>query len=169
MSTDNGRPGSGSLAGPERSGCARRTPACSGVWSRPRRSSRSKKSLRDPGDPPEPARQRRRRMRAAVEQLAPRPGWRRGAEALGVARASVYRHRQAPGRPGTRRRLPSPRALAPAERAQVSGDPARRPVRRPSPGRRLRHPAGGRPLPVLGAHHVPSAAGRWRGTGTAPA
>ena len=39
--------------------------------------------------------------------------------ALGVARASVYRHRQAPRPPREAAPPPSPRALAPAERAQV--------------------------------------------------
>ena len=58
-------------------------------------------------------------MRAAVEQLAPQVGVAPACRALGVARASVYRHRQPPRPrpdPGPRR---SPRALAPAERARV--------------------------------------------------
>ena len=58
-------------------------------------------------------------MRAAVEQLAATVGVAPACRALGVARASVYRHRQPP-RP-SRDAAPSrsPRALAPAERAQV--------------------------------------------------
>lgn len=58
-------------------------------------------------------------MRAAVEQLAPLVGVAPACRALGVARASVYRHRQPPGaRPAPVPRR-SPRVLAPAERAQV--------------------------------------------------
>ena len=53
-----------------------------------------KKSLRAAGDPPEPAVERRRRMRAAVETLAPTVGLAPACRALGVARASVYRHRK---------------------------------------------------------------------------
>ena len=55
-----------------------------------------KKSLRAAGDPPEPAVERRRRMRAAVETLAPTVGLAPACRALGVARASVYRHRKSP-------------------------------------------------------------------------
>ncbi len=93
------------------SNCARKTPGCDNVSSRRRRPSISKKSLRAPGDPPEPAAARRRRMRAAVETLAPTVGLAPACRALGVARASVYRHRKAP--------VPKPRALAPQERTQV--------------------------------------------------
>ena len=58
-------------------------------------------------------------MTAAVEQLAPQVGVAAACRALGVARASVYRHRRPPGaRPAPAPR-PSPRALAPAERAKV--------------------------------------------------
>ena len=58
-------------------------------------------------------------MSAAVEQLAGTVGVVPACRALGVARASVYRHRTPPRprRDAARRR--SPRALAPEERAQV--------------------------------------------------
>ena len=78
-----------------------------------------KKSLRAPGDPPEPAAQRRRRMRTTAEQLAPAVGLTAACRALGVARASVYRHRQPPVSAPCRPHRHSPRALAPQERAQV--------------------------------------------------
>ena len=58
-------------------------------------------------------------MRAAVEQLAPQVGVAPACRALGVARASVYRHRRPAGpRPAPAPRR-SPRALAPAERDHV--------------------------------------------------
>ncbi len=58
-------------------------------------------------------------MRAAVETLAPTVGLAPACRALGVARASVYRHRT-PRVPKLRSsRRPSPRALAPRERTQV--------------------------------------------------
>ena len=58
-------------------------------------------------------------MSAAVEQLAGTVGVVPACRALGVARASVYRHRKPPRprRDAARRR--SPRALAPEERAHV--------------------------------------------------
>ena len=58
-------------------------------------------------------------MSAAAEQLATTVGVAPACRALGVARASVYRHRTPPlpRRDAARRR--SPRALAPEERAQV--------------------------------------------------
>ena len=58
-------------------------------------------------------------MKAAAEQLAPTVGLASACRALGVARASVYRQRKPPV---SRRRSccrPSPRALAPPERAHV--------------------------------------------------
>ena len=74
-------------------------------WNRCRRSSRSKKSLRDPGHPAEPAVGRRRRMIRADEHLAPKVGIPSACGTLGVARASIYRHRK-PSRchPGKSRR-----------------------------------------------------------------
>jgi putative transposase len=58
-------------------------------------------------------------MIAAVEQLAPTVGVASACQALGVPRASVYRHRKPPvSRPQAPRR-PSPRALTSPERAQV--------------------------------------------------
>ena len=58
-------------------------------------------------------------MRAAAEQLAATVGVAPACRALGVARASVYRHRQPPRPRRDAAPSRSPRALAPAERAQV--------------------------------------------------
>ena len=89
----------------------------------------------------------------------------------GGPRVSVYRHRQAPPAAPGRGAVSFTSRLGPGRALPGAGNPARRPVRRLGPGRRLRHPAGGRPLPVLGAHHAMyrllHAAGR-RGTGTPP-
>lgn len=58
-------------------------------------------------------------MIRAAEHLAPKVGLASACRALGVARASVYRHRQPrPTCPGRSRRS-SPRALSPEERVQV--------------------------------------------------
>ena len=58
-------------------------------------------------------------MRTTAEQLAPAVGLTAACRALGVARASVYRHRQPPVSAPCRPYRHSPRALAPQERAQV--------------------------------------------------
>ncbi len=58
-------------------------------------------------------------MRTAAEGLAPTVGLTAACRALGVARASVYRHRKPPVSAARRPRRPSPRALAPQERTQV--------------------------------------------------
>lgn len=58
-------------------------------------------------------------MRTTAEQLAPAVGLATACRALGVARASVYRHRQRPVSAPCRSQRRSPRALAPPERAQV--------------------------------------------------
>ena len=58
-------------------------------------------------------------MRTAAEHLAPAVGLAAACRALGVARASVYRHRRPPVCSPRGRHRPSPRALAPPERAQV--------------------------------------------------
>ncbi len=58
-------------------------------------------------------------MRAAVETLALTVGLAPACRALGVARASVYRHRTPPVPKPRSSRRPSPRALAPLERTQV--------------------------------------------------
>ena len=58
-------------------------------------------------------------MRTAAEGLAPTVGLTAACRALGVARASVYRHRKPPVSAPQRPRRPSPRALAPQERTQV--------------------------------------------------
>ena len=58
-------------------------------------------------------------MRTTAEQLAPAVGLTAACRALGVARASVYRHRQPPVSAPCRPHRHSPRALAPQERAQV--------------------------------------------------
>ena len=71
------------------------------------------------GNPPEPAVERRRRMRAAVETLAPTVGLAPACRALGVARASVYRHRKSLVPKARSSRRPLPCALAPQERTQV--------------------------------------------------
>lgn len=58
-------------------------------------------------------------MSAAVEQLAATVGVAPACRALGVARASVYRHRKPPQPRRDVGRRRSPRALAPAERTHV--------------------------------------------------
>ncbi len=58
-------------------------------------------------------------MRAAVETLAPTVGLAPACRALGVARASVYRHRKSPVPKARSSRRPLPCALAPLERTQV--------------------------------------------------
>ena len=58
-------------------------------------------------------------MRAAVETLAPTVGVAPACRALGVARASVYRHRKSPVPKARSSRRPLPCALAPQERTQV--------------------------------------------------
>ena len=58
-------------------------------------------------------------MSAAVEQLATTVGVAPACRALGVARASVYRHRKPPLPRRDAARQRSPRALSPAERAHV--------------------------------------------------
>ena len=58
-------------------------------------------------------------MRAAVETLAPSVGLAPACRALGVARASVYRHRKLPVPKTRSSRRPLPCALAPRERTQV--------------------------------------------------
>ena len=58
-------------------------------------------------------------MRAAVETLAPSVGLAPACRALGVARASVYRHRKLPVPKTRSSRRPLPCALAPLERTQV--------------------------------------------------
>ena len=104
-----------------------------------------KKSLRAPGDPPEPAVERRRRMRAAVETLAPTVGVAPACRALGVARASVYRHREIAPVPKARSsRRPLPCALAPQERHAGVGHAPRRSLRGPSTCGGVRHLAGRR-------------------------
>ena len=63
-------------------------------------------------------------MRTAAEHLAPAVGLAAACRALGVARASVYRHRRPPVCSPRGRHRPSPRALAPPERAQVMDTPS---------------------------------------------
>ena len=58
-------------------------------------------------------------MRAAVETLAPTVGLAPACRALGVARASVYRHRKSLVPKARSSRRPLPCALAPQERTQV--------------------------------------------------
>lgn len=58
-------------------------------------------------------------MRGAVETLAPTVGLAPACRALGVARASVYRHRKPPVPEARSSRRPLPCALAPQERTQV--------------------------------------------------
>ena len=58
-------------------------------------------------------------MRAAAEELAPTVGLAPACRALGVARASVYRHRRPPVSSPRPSRRHWPRALAPQERTQV--------------------------------------------------
>ena len=107
-------------------------------------------------------------MRAAVEQLAPTVGVAPACRALGVARASVYRHRPPP-RP-RRDAAPhrSPRALAPAERAHVLTTLHEDRFVDQAPAAVYASLLEEEPLPVLPAHDVPSAARRRRGAGTSP-
>ena len=58
-------------------------------------------------------------MRAAAEQLAPTVGLVAACRALGVPRASVYRHRRPPVSSPRRLRRSPPRTLTPRERTQV--------------------------------------------------
>src|SRR3990172_5740164 len=80
-----------------------------------------KKTLGDPGDPPEPPRARRERRVRAVLEVAPPVELAVACRALGLARATVYRRRRPESASPRRRerRVPPPRALAPAEQAQV--------------------------------------------------
>ena len=78
----------------------------------------SKKTLRDPGDRVTAQRLRQSAMKA-VDELSPAVGTSVACTAVGVSRATVYRHRQPKAAAATKPRPTPPRALSPDERQQA--------------------------------------------------